>query len=174
VQLSVPPNTLNLRLQLLQPSSDQPSVSLDLSLSRSSGPNAATQTFKVSPLTREARQQVLVLREIDLKASLTRPCSRSEHIENQGGPVEYLSTAQLVFKVTLLCWCQLVIANDRVDIETTTSLVKLFDFALTKIRVRCPVNALCDAANDGRTRGTSQLRQLVQRVLRFQQRSLSL
>jgi hypothetical protein len=65
-----------------------------------------------------------VLCKLDLQASLTRPCSRSKHVEDQGGPVENLTTTQFAFQVSLLSGRQFVVADDRVDLKAATDLIK--------------------------------------------------
>lgn len=174
VQRSVPTYTLQLRLELLQPTSNQASVRLDLGLSRSSCSYASAEAFKVRPLSCKARQQILVLGELNLKASLPCPGSRSEHVEDQSGSVENLALSQRVLEVTLLCWGQLIITDDSIDFETMTCLAELSKFALTQIRMGRSIHALGDTTDNRRPRGPRQLRQLIQRFLRAQQGPLPL
>jgi hypothetical protein len=69
VDAAAPTDRFQLGLDLLQAVSDQPSVSLDLSLTGASGADAAAQTLEVRPLAGKAWQQVLGLCEFDLQAT---------------------------------------------------------------------------------------------------------
>ena len=142
------PHTLYVGLQFLQPTSYKPPVGLDLGLSRTSGADSTTEALEVGPLSRQSRKQVLVLRKLNLEPSLTCPGSGREYVQNECRPVQDLAPAELFLEVSLLGRCQLVIADDGVDLKSTARIIEFLEFPLAQIRVRRSVYALRNSLYD--------------------------
>ena len=76
-------------------------VDLELRLAGAPRAHAAAQAREVGPLPREARQEVLELRQLDLHLALERACPLREDVEDEGAAVDHLALAALL-EVALL------------------------------------------------------------------------
>ena len=80
---------------------DQAAVCLELRLAGAARADAAAEPLEVRPLAAQARQDVLVLRQLDLQPALPRPRVLREDVEDQRGAVEHLHVQRLL-EVALL------------------------------------------------------------------------
>jgi hypothetical protein len=104
---------LNLGLEPLNASADEPPVCFKLRFSGASGADAGTEPFQVAPLPGQAWEKVLVLRQLHLQTTLVRARSPGENIQNQGHTVDDLHL-EPVFQVLLLKWREFIVNNDDI------------------------------------------------------------
>jgi hypothetical protein len=97
------PYALDLLLKPVDLLANDTSIGFYLRLARSPGTNATTQTLQVAPLSREAGQEILMLRQFNLKATLMRTGSLGEYIQDKCGAVDDLYIQSLL-KISLLDW----------------------------------------------------------------------
>ena len=76
--------------------------------------DTAGLTRQVGPHPRQARQQILQLRELDLKPAFPAPGTLREDVENKLGPIEHLARKK-IFQVPSLRRRKLVVENHRGD-----------------------------------------------------------
>ena len=76
-------------------------VDLELRLAGAPRAHAAAQAREVGPLPRQARQEVLELRQLDLHLALERARALREDVEDEGAAVDDLALAALL-EVALL------------------------------------------------------------------------
>jgi hypothetical protein len=158
----MPTHILQRPFQPLNPISDQPPVSLDLSFAWTSGANSAAKTLQVRPLAGQTRQQVFVLSQFNLKSALFGLCSAGEDIQNQRGPVNYFYVSQSVFQVALLGRRQFVVTDERVESTGLSQLFQLLQFALANVDVGRLLYALKHRTDNLSARAGGQLAKLSQ------------
>ncbi|GAI08313.1 unnamed protein product, partial [marine sediment metagenome] len=62
---------INLRLQMMYPAADKALISLKLGFTGTSGANATTEPFQVTPLSGKTRKKVLMLSQLYLQLTST-------------------------------------------------------------------------------------------------------
>jgi hypothetical protein len=105
-----------------------PAVDLELRLAGSPCPDAAAEARQVGPLPRQAGEQVLELRELDLQLALGRPRALREDVEDEGAPVDDLA-AEGLLQVALLRGRQSVVEHDHVAVRRRDEALHLLDLA---------------------------------------------
>jgi hypothetical protein len=89
-------HTLDLPLKSVDLLANDTPIGFYLRLSRSSGTNATAQTLQVAPLPREAGQEILMLRQFNLKAALMGTGSLGEYVQDQCGAIDDLDIESLL------------------------------------------------------------------------------
>ena len=74
----------------LNAAADDAAVGFQLRFARAARADAPAQPFQMRPLPHQARQQILMLRQLNLHLPLARMGVPPEHIQNQGGAVDDL------------------------------------------------------------------------------------
>jgi len=137
-------DVLQFALELTNAPSDDASIRLELSLSRSAQAHASRATAsrastclasEVCPRAREAGQTIDVLGKLYLQGSFTRPSMPGENVEDEGSTVQDLDP-QLLLKPTLLARREFVIKDDRVQGELVGNCLQLGDLALAYVGAR--------------------------------------
>jgi hypothetical protein len=95
------PYALDLLLKSVNLLANDTPIGFYLRLTRSPGTNAPAQTLQVTPLSREAGQEILMLRKFNLKTALMRTGSLGEYVQDQCGAVDDLYIQSLL-KISLL------------------------------------------------------------------------
>ncbi len=146
---------------------DAAAVDLELSLAGAAGADAAALAGKVCPHAGEAREEVLKLGELDLKAALAGVSALGEDIEDELGAVEDLAGGEF-FQVAPLGGGELVIEDDRGDLLDAALLGDVLGLALADIEGGGGlVEFLGDGADDIGAGGGGQLGELEEGVLEF-------
>ena len=86
--------------------------------------DAAALPRKVAPETRQARQQMLQLRQFDLQFAFARAGALGENIQNQRRAVEHLAVEDF-FQVAALRGGKLVVEDDGIDVVLAAELGEL-------------------------------------------------
>ena len=81
------------------------------------------------PHTRQARQQVFILRKLDLQLTLAGLCALGENVENETGAVKHLD-AELLGQHTHLRGRQLIVENREVAVVHFDEVLELRDLAV--------------------------------------------
>ena len=127
-------------------------------------PDAAFLPRQVAPETRQARQQVLQLRQLDLKLALAGARALREDVQNERGAVEHLAVEGLL-QVAALGRGKLVVEDDRVYIGAVAVRGKLVRLAFADVGSRARgshlLNAIPHYLCPG---GRGKLRKLLQRI----------
>jgi hypothetical protein len=89
-------DVLDALLHLGDAGPDDPPVGLELGLAGTPRPDPAAGPRQVGPQTREARQLVLELGELDLEAALVGLRVLGEDVEDEPAPVDHLDREQLL------------------------------------------------------------------------------
>jgi hypothetical protein len=144
--------------------SDQPAISLDLSLTGSSRADPAPEAFQVRPLPRQSRQQILTLSKLNLEFSFPRPRSLSEHVQNQAAAIDYLGV-EFLFEKLLLCWRKLVVEYHNVNRPLTDRFFEFDEFAFSDVGAGGPPLSLNYPVNNFRVRGARKISQLSHRII---------
>lgn len=87
---------LQITTQLVDAAADVTAVALQLALTRSARADAAAETAHRLAHTRQTRQNVLVLRQLDLQLALAGARTLCENIEDERRAVEYRAAGQLL------------------------------------------------------------------------------
>src|SRR5712664_1224721 len=87
---------------------DHAAVGFELGFARSPQTDAAADTREVGPHPREARQQILELRQLDLQLRLVAARARREDVENDLGAV-HDAHAETLFELHALYWAEIFI-----------------------------------------------------------------
>jgi len=101
----------------------------------------------VAPLASEPRQEVLVLRELDLEAAFARPGAPGEDVEDERRAVEDLGL-EGVFEVALLRGAELVVEDDDGVVDAGALGLYLRQLALADVVRGMGVLQLLDGAAD--------------------------
>ena len=158
------PHEVKLPLEALNSVADKPAVGFELALAGASGADAAAQPLEVSPLSRQPGQQVLVLGELDLEASLAGAGVATKDIQDHARAVEDLDLKD-AFEVLLLRGPELVVEDDGFGFQLSDGFLELLEFAPAEVerpRLRPP---LLDSAHNGGPCRVSQTAQLLHRVV---------
>ena len=124
---------LQITAQLVDAAADVTAVALQLALTGSARADAAAETAHRLAHTRQTRQNVLVLRQLDLQLALAGARTLRENIEDERRAVEYRATGQL-FQIAHLRRRQLVVEQDQTCVVHLGKLLDLFRLALTDKR----------------------------------------
>ena len=144
---------------------DETPVGLELRFTRTAHADAASELLEVRPHSRESRQHVLELSELDLKLCLARSRSRREDVEDQLGAIHH-ALACRVLDVLALRRCQLIVEDDERRLRVGDERRELVDLALAEIRRRVgSIDLLRETADDDRTSRVRQFLELVEMVV---------
>ena len=164
----------DLAFQQRDPVADHAPVKLELRLAGAAQAHhaagrcaaAAGLALKVQPLAAQARQQILVLRQLDLDAALVRARVRGEDIQDQAGAIEHLHL-QRFFEVARLRRRQLIVEDHQVIFQLIAQCGDLFRFAgADEMLGEGPFEPLVHAADHIKVGSIGQQRQLLERILR--------
>src|SRR4051794_19223254 len=125
-------HAFQLALEPRNPLLDAAAIDFELGFTRPPRPNAAGLTRQVSPHSREPRQQILQLRELDLEASFPAPGALREDVENELGAIENF-TRKEVLQVAALGRRQLVVENHRGDVLVLERFLYQLRFAFADV-----------------------------------------
>ena len=109
------PHPFEFALQPPDPFLHPPPIDFQLRFARTARADAAALPREVAPHPRQARQQILQLRELDLQTAFTTPRALRENIENELGAVEHLA-GKKIFQVASLRRREFIIENHRGDL----------------------------------------------------------
>jgi len=141
---------------------DEASVSLQLRFARASHPDTAARLLEVRPHSRESRQHVLELGELDLELGFAGPRPRCEDIEDQLGAVHH-TLAGSVLDVFPLRWGQLIVEDDERRILRVDERPELLDLSLPQVgRGVGSIDLLRDGSDDDGTSGIDELLELLE------------
>src|SRR5437867_1216641 len=101
-------NLVDLVLQMCNSLANAPAVELKPRLARAPGANTTALSREHDAASDEARQKELVLRQLNLHATLVGSRVLREDIEDQRRAIDHAPTGQLVFQVLLRSRRQLV------------------------------------------------------------------
>ena len=161
---------LKLGFELVDLAVDVAAVGLKLRLTgtlRSDGALAARAglALKVRPHADQARQQILVLRQLHLQAALLRPRPLGEDVEDQAAAVEHLHARQLRQHAHLR-GREVVVEDDHRGVLLLHHILHLGDLALADEAVRVGLfAALEDRPHHAAARGIDQRGQLGKALL---------
>ena len=116
------------------------------------------------PHSRQARQQILQLRELDLQPAFTAARALREDVENELGAIEHFAREK-IFQIASLRRRKFVVENDRSDVLILERLLDHLRFAFADVvRRRRLLQFLRDGIDDLRTGGVRQLAQFLHRI----------
>src|SRR5204863_5837985 len=107
-----PPEMDDVPAELRDAALDVLPIHLQLRLARPSGPDPAAQPGHGLAPAAEPREQVVQLRQLDLRLALAGAGVQGEDVQDQRGPVEDLRPEPLL-QAPELPWGQLVVEDDR-------------------------------------------------------------
>ncbi len=146
---------------------DEAAISLELSLTGSPHPDTTTRLLEVRPHSRETRQHVLELGELDLKLGFAGPRPRREDVEDQLGAVHHALTGG-VLDVLALGRRQLIVENDERRILIVDERPELLDLSLPQVgRGVGPIDLLCDAPDDDGASSVDELLKLLEMLIQI-------
>src|SRR5579884_2195854 len=90
--------------------------SLQLGFTGSPGIDTGSEARELNTASRESRQTIAILSQLDLQSALTGPGMLGKDVENDGRSVQHLNV-QRALEVTLLRGRQLVVGNDCVEVQ---------------------------------------------------------
>ena len=126
---------------------------------------------QVAPEPRQARQQMLKLRQFDLQLAFPRAGALREDVEDERRPVEHLAL-ETRFQVAALGRGEFVVEDDRVHLLAAATRGKFVGFAAADERAGHRRLELLDSvANDFATGGGGQFAQFVQGILQVRGRT---
>ena len=141
-------DVLELSLERLDARPDEPAVGLELGFARTPEANATADTGQVGPHAREAREQILQLRELDLELGFVRTSPSREDVENDFRPVHHAHT-QLALEIAALRGGELFVEDHQRGAGGLHLTPDLFHFPLADERGRTGgADVLHDAADD--------------------------
>jgi len=153
---------------------DEAPIRLELGLTGAPHPDTTARLLEVRPHSREARQHILELGELDLKLRFAGPRARREDIEDQLGAVHH-ALAGSVLDVLALRGRQLIVEDDERRVLLVDERPKLLDLSLAQIRRGVgPIDLLCDTADDDGTRRVDELLELLEMLIEIVARRRSL
>lgn len=124
------PDGFQFLLDLVDTFQNAPAVRLELSFAFTPHPNAALLARKMAPIARQPRQQMLQLRQFDLKLPFTGPGALRENVQDQRRAIEHFALEYL-FKVATLCRRQFIVEDDGVNFFALAVISKFPRFAGT-------------------------------------------
>ena len=146
---------------------NETAVGFELRLTRAAHADATAHLFQMRPHARQARQQVLQLRDFDLHARLARPRTGCEDVEDKLRAV-HDACADHGLYILPLRWRQFVVKNDERGAEFLHALLELVDFALAEVRRGMrSIQCLRERADDNRSRSISETGKLFQMLIRM-------
>ena len=138
-------------------------IHFELALAIASHSDAAFLPRKVRPQSREARQDMLQLRHLDLHFAFPRASSLGEDIEDERGAIEYLAIEHTL-EIARLGWRKFVIENNGVDVALFTCFCKFACLAFADVCCGMgAVEALGAFSDDLRAGGSSEFCQFCHR-----------
>ena len=156
---------LQITAQLVDAAADVTAVALQLALTGSARADAAAESAHRLAHTRQTRQNVLVLRQLDLQLALAGARTLRENIEDERRAVEYRAAGQLL-QIAHLRRRQLVVEQDQTCVVHLGKLLNLFRLALTDKRAGIRRRTALQRHRNGlRTGSLRQRAQLVHRAL---------
>ena len=165
-RLALAPDVSDALLELLDALADDAPVGLELGLARSTGPDAATRSRQVCPETRQARQLVLELGELDLEAALVGAGMLREDVEDQPAAVDDLGPDDR-FERALLLGSQLVVGDEQREAGLGLRGRQLGRAALAEVPLGIDVATVLPFRTDDLRAGrVGQARELGERILR--------
>jgi len=120
-------------LELFDLDGDAAAVRLQFGFAGAARTDAATEAGERFALTGEARQDVLELRQFDLKASFSGSGTGSKNIKDELSTVNDLDDGGS-FEIALLGGGEVVVDDDNVRVEGFGEFFQLLDFALAEKR----------------------------------------
>ena len=115
-------------LERLHAAADVAAVGLDLGFTGTSGADAASETGHLDALSRQTRQEIFELSQLDLQLALLGARTQREDIEYQGGAVDDAHVG-VVFDVFDLGGRQLAVHHDEVKLLRFADLFDLLELA---------------------------------------------
>src|SRR5689334_8706732 len=141
---------------------DESSVRFELRLTGATHANATAEFLEVRPHSRQARQHVLELRELDLLFCLARARTRREDVEDELCPIHH-AFASRVFDVLALRRGELVVEDDERRLGIADQCAELLDLSFAEVsRGVWSVDLLRDGAHDNGTRRVDELLELIE------------
>jgi hypothetical protein len=159
------PHLLDLAVQPVDALAHAAAVHLDLRLARAARADAARLPLQVRPEPAQARQDVLVLGELDLELGLLGAGAAGEDVEDERRAVHDLA-ADLALEVALLRRRELLVEHDGVGALGLAHEPKVLDLAPADQERRRGPDALDDLLrHDGAARRVHELGQFGQVVV---------
>jgi len=164
ILLAVAMDLFDLAFQQRDPVADHPPVELQLGFA---GPAqayhaagrcaaAAGLALEVQPLAAQARQQVLILCQLDLDAALVRARVGGEDIQDQPGSIEHLHL-QYFLQVARLGRRQLIVEDHQIIFQLIAHCGDLFGLARpNEVLGEGPFEPLIDAADHLKAGGVGE------------------
>ena len=116
------------------------------------------------PHSRQARQQILQLRQLDLQPAFAAASALRENVENQLGAIEHLAREQ-IFQIASLRRRKFVVENDRSDVLILERFLDHLGFAFADVIRRGRfLQFLRDGIDDFRAGRAGQLAQFFHRI----------
>ena len=123
----------------------------------------------MGPLPRQPGQQVLVLSELHLEASLAGAGAAAKDIENQARAVEDLDLED-AFEVSLLRGRQFIVEDGDFGVQSGDGPLELLELAPAEVERRRLLSPLLDLAHNSGARRVGQTAQLLHRVVEVPER----
>src|SRR5262245_56813704 len=144
---------------------DEPTIRLDLLLTRTASPDTTAQTLEVLPLTDEARQEIGELGELHLELALHRSRALREDVEDQRGAVDDAHPDRAA-EVAPLDPRKRVVGDHQAGPLPLRQRLDLLDLALAEVETGCRRPSLLgDATDDRRARRFGEALELVEGLL---------
>jgi hypothetical protein len=157
-------HALDLALQAGDLVADEAAVGLELRLAGAAGADPPFEALEVGPLAAQSRENVLVLRQLNLETAFLRAGVLREDVEDQRRAIKHLHVERLL-EVALLRRRQLIVEDDGGVIEPSPLRDDLRDLAFAYVGGGvAAVQPLRRLADDARSGGVRQQRQFVERT----------
>jgi hypothetical protein len=125
MQLAAAAHPLDIALELANTAGNATAVRFELGFSGAASADSAAQPGERCALPGETRQEILQLRELDLKPALCSARAPGKNIKNQLRPVDHLSI-EGPFEIALLGWREIVIDDHHIRVG---GFRQVFNFA---------------------------------------------
>src|SRR5262249_40678336 len=129
VQLTGPLDLGEAGAQPQQALAHPPTGDLELSFAGATRAGATPEPREMRPRARQARQEVVELRQLDLQLALEAAGAGGEDVEDQLAAVEHLDVEALG-EGALLAWAQVLVDDHHRGAMLTHGLLELLDLAL--------------------------------------------
>ena len=160
LRLARPLDFLQLFLQPGDAVADDAAIELELRLADASGSDAAGLPLEVRPRARQARQHVLELRQLHLRARFAAARAAGEDVENQSAPVDDLDLGDLL-EVARLRGREVVVEDDELRAAGLNERFDLLGLAAADVRGRIGPRPFGEnAVDNGAAGGLDQFFQL--------------
>ena len=158
---------LEVATQAGHPVADAPAVELELLLAGAASADAAAQTREMAVAAGQPRQEVLELRELDLRARFPGARVQREDVEDQAGPVQHPdAVAPGLLEVAHLSRRELVVEDHERRALAAGGRADLLDGALADVGRRVGSGAFLDEpGNDLAARRVDEPLELVEVIL---------